>query len=113
VQVASEMRGTLRRPDDFIARYGGEEFLAFPASAPVEAAVGLAERLRLLVAELPVVIPATGERAQVTISAGVAGIDSVPSGSVSDLIESADRALYSAKAGGRNRVVRASGAPSP
>ena len=40
VRVANEMRRTLRRPDDFLARYGGEEFLAFPASAPVEAALG-------------------------------------------------------------------------
>ena len=107
VRVASEMRGTLRRPDDFLARYGGEEFLAFPASAPVEAAVGLAERLRLLVERIPVEIPASGELAHVTISAGVAGIDSVPDGSVADLIASADRALYSAKAAGRNRVAHA------
>ncbi len=113
VRVANEMRRTLRRPDDFLARYGGEEFLAFPASAPVEAAFGLAERLRLLVEQLPVEVPASGELARVTISAGVAGIDSVVDGSVTDLIESADRALYSAKAAGRNRVARASPLPAP
>jgi diguanylate cyclase (GGDEF)-like protein len=70
VRVANEMRGTLRRPDDFLARYGGEEFLAFPASAPVEAAIGLAERLRHVVEQLPVEIPASRELAHVTISAG-------------------------------------------
>ena len=107
VRVANEMRGTLRRPDDFLARYGGEEFLAFPASAPVEAALGLAERLRLLVEQLSVDIPSSEEVARVTISAGVAGVDSVPEGSVTDLIESADRALYAAKAAGRNRVALA------
>jgi diguanylate cyclase (GGDEF)-like protein len=110
VRVANEMRRTLRRPDDFLARYGGEEFLAFPASAPVEAAVGLAERLRALVERLPMEIPTSGESARVTISAGVAGIDSAPGGSVADLVASADRALYSAKAAGRNRVVQASSA---
>jgi diguanylate cyclase (GGDEF)-like protein len=110
VRVASEMRGTLRRPDDFLARYGGEEFLAFPASAPVEAAFGLAERLRLLVERLPVELPSSEEVARVTISAGIAGVDSVAGGSVTDLIERADRALYSAKAAGRNRVVRAASA---
>ena len=110
VLVANEMRGTLRRPDDFLARYGGEEFLAFPASAPVEAAFGLAERLRLLVERLPVDLPSSESAARVTISAGVAGVDSVAEGSVTDLIERADRALYSAKAAGRNRVVRAGSA---
>jgi diguanylate cyclase (GGDEF)-like protein len=108
IRVANLMRSTLRRPDDFLARYGGEEFLAFPASAPVEAAVGLAERLRVLVEKLHLEISASEEVARVTISVGVAGFDSASSGSVAALIESADRALYSAKAAGRNRVVRAS-----
>jgi diguanylate cyclase (GGDEF)-like protein len=112
IRVANEMRCTLRRPDDFLARYGGEEFLACPASAPVEAAAGLAERLRTLVEQLPMEIPASGDVAHVTISAGVAGIDSFPSGSIADLVASADRALYTAKAAGRNRVVRA-GFPVP
>ena len=76
LRVASEMHSTLRRPDDFLARYGGEEFLAFPASAPVEAAAGLAERLRSLVEQLPMEVPSSGEVAHVTISAGVAGVDS-------------------------------------
>jgi diguanylate cyclase (GGDEF)-like protein len=107
IQVAREMRGALKRPDDFIARYGGEEFLAFPSQTPVDAATGLAERLRLLVAQLPIRIPASGELARVTVSAGVAGINAVSSGSVAHLIASADRALYSAKTAGRNRVARA------
>ena len=111
IRVAGEMRCTLRRPDDFIARYGGEEFLAFPASAPVEAALGLAERLRGLVQRLPMPILASGEVAYVTISAGVAGVDSASGVSLSDLVASADRALYSAKAAGRNRVARAREAP--
>ena len=108
VRVASEMHNTLRRPDDFLARYGDEEFLAFPASASVEAAAGLAERLRSLVECLPMEVPTSGEVARLTISAGVAGVDSAWSGSVADLVASADRALHTAKSAGRNRVVRAS-----
>ena len=109
IRVANAMLSTLRRPDDFLARYGGEEFLAFPASASVEAAAGLAERLRVLVEQLPPV-PGSGEETRVTISAGVAGLDLVSGGSVADLLSRADRALYSAKAGGRNRVVLADSA---
>lgn len=111
IKVASEMRCVFRRPDDFVARYGGEEFLAFPASAPVEAAVELAERLRVLVAELRMVIPGSEEVAGITISAGVAGVDSASKHSIGDLVISADRALYAAKADGRNRVVRADAVP--
>ena len=115
-RVANEMRATLRRPDDFFARYGGEEFLAFPASATIEAAAGLAERLRLLVEQLWLEIPGSEDHARVTISAGVAGIDSFaghphPNGSLDDLIGSADRALYAAKRAGRNRVARAAAPP--
>ena len=111
IRVANEMRSTLRRPDDFLARYGGEEFLAFPAAATVAAALGLAERLRILVEQLPMEPSASGDRIRVTISAGVAGVDSVSGGSVADLIAGADRALYSAKAAGRNQVVLADGPP--
>jgi diguanylate cyclase (GGDEF)-like protein len=77
----------------------------------VESAVGLAERLRLVVEQLPLDIPATGEPARVTISAGVAGVDTAATGSITDLIARADAALYSAKTSGRNRVIQASGTP--
>jgi diguanylate cyclase (GGDEF)-like protein len=108
IRVANLMRSTLRRPDDFLGRFGGEEFLAFPASAPIDSAIGLAERLRTLVEQLRLEISASGQVARVTISAGVAGVESPSGGSVTDLIASADRALYGAKAAGRNRVVSAS-----
>jgi diguanylate cyclase (GGDEF)-like protein len=103
--VANTLRSSLRRPDDFIVRYGGEEFLVFPASAPVDVAAELAERLRVTVEQLPMEAPLSEERRRVTISAGVAGLDSISKGTVADVMERADRALYAAKKAGRNRVV--------
>jgi diguanylate cyclase (GGDEF)-like protein len=107
VRVATEMRAALRRPDDFLARYGGEEFLAFPAAANVDAATEIAELLRERVAGIPFVVSDAAEPVRVTVSAGVAGVDLAGSGTISDLIARADRALYSAKGKGRNRVERA------
>lgn len=104
-RVAEAMRGALRRPDDFLARYGGEEFLAFPAASTAEMAAQLAHQLRERVERLTVAVADTAQPVRVTISAGVAGVDPAGAGSVTDLIESADRALYAAKAAGRNRVV--------
>jgi diguanylate cyclase (GGDEF)-like protein len=105
ISVANTLRSRLRRPDDFIVRYGGEEFLVFPASAPVDVAAELAERLRDTVEQLSMEAPLSEEPRRVTISAGVAGLDSVSKGTVADVIERADLALYAAKKAGRNRVV--------
>ncbi|MFN8096150.1 MAG: GGDEF domain-containing protein, partial [Vicinamibacteria bacterium] len=106
-RVASEMRAALRRPDDFVARYGGEEFLAFPSAANVELAAQFAEQLRQRVERLPMCMAEVAEPVRVTISAGIAGVGVATTGTVTDLIALADRALYSAKAAGRNRVTRA------
>jgi diguanylate cyclase (GGDEF)-like protein len=113
VRVATEMRAALRRPDDFLARYGGEEFLAFPALTTVEVAAEIADDLRKRVARIPMPVSDAPEPARVTISAGVAGVDRASQGTVLDLIASADRALYSAKVAGRNRVARAATTPGP
>jgi diguanylate cyclase (GGDEF)-like protein len=106
-RVASEMRRSLRRPDDFVARYGGEEFLAFPAAATLDTAEQFAEQLRRRIEQVPLSVAGLADPARVTISAGVGGVDVASTGSVTDIIATADRSLYAAKAAGRNRVVRA------
>lgn len=84
---------------DVVARYGGEEFCVVLPTCALEDAAATAERIRQAVASEPV------EGLEVTISLGVAQLQ--PKMNVHDFIASADRALYLAKTGGRNRVVTA------
>jgi diguanylate cyclase (GGDEF)-like protein len=88
------------RSGDAVYRYGGEEFLVLLPEQTLETATLAAERLRLAVEGLAIPHPAGGV---VTVSAGVAGLTD-PTCQPDDIFELADRALYRAKEGGRNRV---------
>ncbi|HTQ35209.1 MAG TPA: diguanylate cyclase, partial [Stellaceae bacterium] len=91
------------RSIDLVARLGGEEFVVVMPDTDLRAAVVVAERLRGAVAAEPFFIHATGDRRQITISAGVAIAQS--GDSVDSLLQRADDALYRAKNTGRNKVV--------
>lgn len=109
--AAAVLRSVLRA-SDLPVRWGGEEFaVLLPFTAPAEAA-GLAERLRLaLSAKVP--HPAGGT-AMVTASIGIAPVGGDGgAAALSQAIRDADRALYRAKAQGRNRVVVDRGEPDP
>jgi diguanylate cyclase (GGDEF)-like protein len=91
------------RAEDLVARYGGEEFVvALPVSAP-DLATERAERIRSNV-ESRTILSGMDE-IQVTISVGLAFVSYGRLRDETALIEAADRALYQAKADGRNRVV--------
>ena len=85
-----------------LARLGGEEFAIVLASAGHDTALDLAEELRDAVAE--VAVPGIVEPGQVTASIGVALYDGQ---GLDDWMRAVDRALYAAKARGRNCVVEA------
>lgn len=91
---------SLLRDQDVVARLGGEEFgLLLPESDPASA-FALAERLREAVAALSLApLPV-----RMTISAGVAALHPGED-AVDPALSRADRALYAAKGGGRNRVL--------
>jgi diguanylate cyclase (GGDEF)-like protein len=91
------------RQVDVVARVGGEEFAVLLPSSSLDAAVAVAERLRELVASRPVAYD--GALIACTISAGVAVCDGEALG-LDTLMKRADRALYAAKAAGRDRVER-------
>ncbi len=92
------------RKGDIPARWGGEEFIVALHSADLQGGVVVAERLRALIAGLSVTTPA-GVTLSITASFGVASLDD--NESIEELIDRADRAMYGAKSGGRNRVVTA------
>lgn len=100
---AESARGELRRSDLF-SRLGGEEFAAVVVGAGREEALGIAERVRLGFAAAAGVIE--GRRVDATVSVGLASRPGLPAG-FDQMFDEADRALYLAKATGRNRVRQA------
>ncbi|UPJ67355.1 GGDEF domain-containing protein [Bradyrhizobium sp. 191] len=89
------------RPADSFGRYGGEEFLLLLPGMPGDVAQRMLERLRGIVADLD--WSAFSPGMQVTISAGVATLHDIDTADT--FLARADRALYSAKAQGRNSIV--------
>ncbi len=106
-KVAWAVDRNVERPADLVARYGGEEFVALLPGTDADGAAHQAERFRRTVADLALPHPRSSAADVVTISLGVATL--TPAGaaaeSAADLLERADKALYAAKNGGRNRYV--------
>lgn len=99
--VANAIDSVLGRAGDMAARYGGEEIGVLLPETDVDGAVKIAERIQAAVTALR--IPhASSPYGIVTISAGVAACVPTPVTSSQSLIHAADRALYTAKAAGRN-----------
>lgn len=98
--IAKTLSGKIRETD-FLARYGGEEFVMIMPGADTAAAKGVAEKLRSTVESLG--FHFKGEPVSITISCGISEFKQ--GDTVEDVFERADKGLYEAKEGGRNRVV--------
>lgn len=90
------------RDIDVLARVGGEEFAVLLENTDETSAEEVAERLRKVIEDNP--LPLERGQLTLTISAGVASFRPDTSDDLDTLLLYADKALYQAKAGGRNRV---------
>ena len=102
------------RPYDTLSRLGGEEFAILLGGVAEASALQVAERVRAGVEALAISL-ADGAVVRPTVSVGVA-VGQGDALSLDSLLDGADRAMYAAKQGGRNRVVAGPGviaAPQP
>ena len=102
----------LMRERDLFGRLGGEEFAAVLFDSGREVALGVAQRLLQHVRSHPAM--AAGQSVAYTVSVGVRALEPVRAGDALDgLLDQADRALYRAKQGGRDRAEVDETAPLP
>jgi diguanylate cyclase (GGDEF)-like protein len=101
LSFVGRMLGKAVRSCDVVARWGGEEFVLALPSTPLPGAVLVAERARRTLEEASLQA-GNGTGVPVTASFGVAQM--IAGETVDQLIDRADRAMYAAKSGGRNRV---------
>jgi diguanylate cyclase (GGDEF)-like protein len=97
--VGAALAGCLRA-SDFAGRFGGEEFLILLPDTHLDGAKLVAEKIRATIAAITV----SGIEREITASLGIAQLIE-HAGTANELVRAADRAMFSAKTGGRNRTV--------
>ncbi len=110
VEIGSVLEHTVRDADVLI-RYGGDEFVILCPETPLAGGMVIGERIRKII-EGTRFLECQGIEARVSASIGIAAYPE-SADDVRGLISSADRAMYEAKALGKNRIVAASPLPSP
>ena len=101
LQELAEIMKTTARETDAVSRVGGDEFVIVLPDTAWQGAMAFAERLRRNVDEHTF---GGDEMLEITISVGVAHARGTDSLTAEELLEQADRNLYKAKDGGRNRI---------
>lgn len=103
-RISRTMKEMLRRPGDEAARFGGEEFAVLLPATDNDGARHMAERIRNAVMSMSIEHRGS-DTGTVTVSIGASSmVPRIPANTPIDLVDAADRALYRAKSGGRNRV---------
>jgi diguanylate cyclase (GGDEF)-like protein len=101
VETVKRIRDSLRS-EDLVGRLGGEEFVAVMPNTDAASALAAAERMRAAFADAPMHL--ADRELLITVSIGVAVLDAQDQ-AYSQLLRRADRAMYGAKAAGRNKVM--------
>ncbi len=103
--VASVLKSALHRPTDIMARFGGEEFVALLPGVDQPGAEKIARVMKTLLWQAAIAHEASPVSDYVTMSIGIASVVPEPDTAPLCLLKSADKALYQAKAEGRDRIV--------
>ncbi|MBR8834376.1 MAG: PleD family two-component system response regulator [Stigonema ocellatum SAG 48.90 = DSM 106950] len=105
-KVAAVLSRKAQKHQDLVARYGGEEFAVIMPHTHIAGAAQVAAAIQAGVKELQIVHSESAVSDYITLSIGVA-TTTIPSSesSPTNLIVAADKALYQAKAEGRNRII--------
>ncbi|MGI8500616.1 MAG: diguanylate cyclase domain-containing protein [Hassallia sp.] len=104
-KVGTVLSETVQNSQDLVARYGGEEFAVIMPNTQMGGAVHFAAAMQARVRELEILHEPSTISRYITLSLGVATTIPTFESEPSSLIEEADKALYKAKAEGRNRII--------
>lgn len=104
LKIVADILRSLTRPGDCIGRYGGEEFLFVLNNTDAKGAYSYAERIRAQIERRGTILSKRFNGHRLTVSIGVS-MYSPHYSHYSDMLETADQAMYIAKNQGRNRVV--------
>lgn len=102
-KVANTLKHTLKRAGEIVARYGGEEFIIVMPNTQLKDAIKISKEISAKIRSLEIENKDSTVSAYITVSMGIANVVPRNSSSPSAFIDKADKALYKAKAEGRNR----------
>ena len=108
IKVAQTLDKCVHRASDLMARYGGEEFVAVLVDTDEQGAATIAQQMHDVIQALALPHEYSKVDKCVTLSMGVASLVPNANATPEQLIAEADKALYAAKAQGRNRAIPAS-----
>ncbi|HEY9823989.1 MAG TPA: diguanylate cyclase [Stenomitos sp.] len=104
-KIVEGLNSALLREHDLLARYGGEEFaVIFPYTNNLQA-LTVAQRMQDAIAKLALPHAASPIHPCITVSMGIACVVPTPERTITQLLDTADRQMYLAKQGGRNRII--------